>query len=157
LSALALFDDPNFDPWPLLTDPFIDPLRQVESLVQPPAAARLYGWRRRIIYPVRGLTVKGILPRGGSKKLRNPHLWRSCLVIRQGREAPKVLYGRTRAHTSPPLPLGEGWVEGISAAWTCLTAPSPPLSRRERASARIRLRQQVTHTRRWIDGGCPHV
>jgi hypothetical protein len=61
------FDTPNLDPWPLLTYPFIDPLRQVESLEQSPAPARLYGWRRRIIYPVRGLTVKGILPHRRSK------------------------------------------------------------------------------------------
>lgn len=106
------FDDPDRDLWPLLTYPFIDPLRQVESLEQPPAPAHLYSWRRTIIYPVRGLTVKGILPRGGGKNPRCPHLWRFYPSRRQGRGPPR---SRMVGLVLPLLLLREGIGSGTTA------------------------------------------
>ena len=50
-----------FNLWPLLTPIFLDPLRLVGSLCQPPKPSHTYGWRVSIIYPVKGPIVKGIL------------------------------------------------------------------------------------------------
>jgi hypothetical protein len=56
--------------WPLLTPIFLDPLRQVRSLCQPPKPSQTYGWRISIIYPVKGPIVKGILAGEGCQTPR---------------------------------------------------------------------------------------
>jgi hypothetical protein len=46
----------------------------VESLCRPPKPCRAHGWRCSIIYPVKGLTVKGILASSGCNALRVEHM-----------------------------------------------------------------------------------